>query len=600
MAERIGTQCRNVLYFQNAPAKNAVHVERIENKEVDLHLVKLTDYFDDGTMERKIKLVKDFNKTFWVCNPRNRNHKQKKERFLISDCEEIRTPRKNMLNEALRSLGIKNFGQRISPADILRGPYVYGTDLSSSAELKYKYNHSELAEKTQKLADVAAFDVETNIRNRDKWEWTEIATVSIKDTVVTVVDINFLRDKFPNMTPELALSQLQHYDEIYLGEINRERNIKQEFYIVNSEIEIFQKIFERIHEIKPDFIDAWNMDYDVRRLIDACKRANVKVSDIVSDPSIPPEFRFFEYNPGKENGMSKRGIWKNLANFEKWPMVNAPSSFVFVDSMCYYYNSRKHKGKLPKYTLDFILGEEFPDEITEGMSEKEIEKRKKNSRIRKLKFDESKHLVGTVDWHVFMQTHYPFEYIIYNKFDCIALEYLDEQTMDISHSLVSACENSDYKDFESEPKRLANDMHWFNLERGYAYGTGGENNAIPLDDELIGRDDWIITLRADLLIAKGINLFDDATGLETMIFEDNADIDVTSSYPNGNSALNTSRETMTKELIRIEGVDERERRLAGLNMSGGYVNAVEICQQLFHAPSMTDMLAEYRKQKKNN
>ena len=107
-----------------------------------------------------------------------------------------------------------------------------------------------------------------------------------------------------------------------------------------------------------------------------------------------------------------------------------------------------------------------------------------------------------------------FEYVIYNKFDCIALEYLDEQTMDISHSVVSACESSDYKDFDSEPKRLADDMHWFNLERGYAYGTGGANNEIPLDSELIGRDDWIITLRADLLIAEGNNLFEDARGLK--------------------------------------------------------------------------------------
>ena len=65
--------------------------------------------------------------------------------------------------------------------------------------------------------------------------------------------------------------------------------------------------------------------------------------------------------------------------------------------MCFYYSYRKHKGKLPKYSLDYILSREFPDGIKPGMSEKEIEKRKKNSRIRKLKFEESNHLAGTPD-----------------------------------------------------------------------------------------------------------------------------------------------------------------------------------------------------------
>lgn len=599
MAEVIGTQCRNVIYLANNAAKNAVLSEKIGNRETDVHLVKITDYLDDGTVDRKIKLIKNFKKTFWVCTPKNRNHKQKKERFLISECEEIRVPRKEMLSAAMNSLGIKNFGQRISPSDILRGPYVYGTDLSSSAELKYKYNHGELASKTEKLADVAAFDVETNIRNKEKYEHIEMATLSMKDIVVTVVDINFIRGKFPNISKEKALETLYKYDEIYLGEVNKERNIKQEFYVVDSEIEVVKKIFERAHEIKPDFISAWNMGYDVRRTIEACERADVKVSDILSDPSVPPAFRFFDYNPGKESALSKKGVWKNLANFEKWPQVNVPASFTFIDSMCYYYNSRKHKGKLPKYSLDYILSIEFPDEIKPGMSEKEIARANRNSKIRKLKFDESSHLIGTVDWHIFMQSNYPFEYVIYNKFDCIALEYLDEQTMDISHSIVSACESSDYKDFDSEPKRLADDMHWFNLERGYAYGTGGANNEIPLDSELIGRDDWIITLRADLLIAEGNNLFEDARGLKTLVFRDNADIDVTSSYPNGNSALNTSRETMTKELISIDNVDERWRRQSGINMSGGFVNAVEISCQLFNAPTMVNMLEEYRRQKNN-
>ena len=140
-----------------------------------------------------------------------------------------------------------------------------------------------------------------------------MATLSMKDTVVTVVDINFIRGKFPNISKEKALETLYKYDEIYLGEVNKERNIKQEFYVVDSEIEVVKKIFERAHELKPDFISAWNMDYDVRRTIEACERADVKVSDILSDPSVPPAFRFFDYNPGKESALSKKRRMEKLS-----------------------------------------------------------------------------------------------------------------------------------------------------------------------------------------------------------------------------------------------------------------------------------------------
>lgn len=575
---------------------NAIYCKPPRDLDFDLHLMKIVNIYEDGTEEKQIKLVKDFKKTFWVCNQKNRQHKQKKERFKIEDCETIKSTRMNLINAASQALGRKQFG-RIDPQEVLRGPYTYGTDLSSSAELKYLYNQSDKAKDCKRFADVAVFDVETNIRDKNRWEFVEMATLSFKDRVFTIVDQYFFLEKYPNMTKEEMLEKLYQYDKTYLNEVNLERKINQEFCIADNEAEVLIKVFEKAHEWSPEFIIAWNMDYDITRSLKALKRAEIDPRDLFSDPRIPEPFRFFDYWPGKESSISKKGVWKNLASYEKWPEVKAPASFVFIDAMCFYYSNRKHKGKLPSYSLDYILSVEFPDNIEEDMSEKEILRRQKNSRIRKLKFEESKDLAGTVNWHIFMQSKYPFEYVIYNKFDCVSMEYMDEQTMDICSSLPGACEYSDYRDFESEPKRVANELHWFNLERGYAYGTGGKNNVLDFDEELIGRDDWIITLRADLFIAEGSSHFIDAEDITISVYRDNGDIDVTSSYPNGNSALNTSRETMTKELISIEGVDERERRECGINMSGGFVNSVEITQALFGAHSMIEMLTKYREQK---
>ena len=63
--------------------------------------------------------------------------------------------------------------------------------------------------------------------------------------------------------------------------------------------------------------------------------------------------------------------------------------------------------------------------------------------------------------------------------------------------------------------------------------------------------------------------------------------------------MNTSVETMTKELISIEEVDEIDRRQAGINFSGGFINSVENACKLFHASSMADVLKAYRTQRQN-
>lgn len=575
----VGTKCRHVTYLP---------IPKGSDYDYDLHVAKIDNYYSDGTRQPVVKIVKDFKKRFWVSNMRNRQYTQKKERMHLDDCEEILAPRHQMLNAACRALNIKpQFVQR--PDQVLRGLYCFGTDLSSTAEYKYRYNQQSLAKECMEFASVAAFDVETNIVNPDKWEWIESASLTIKDQTFTVVVRDFITRKFPKMTDEQIIERLHKLDDLYLGDVNKERNIKSTFYVADDEMDLLKYIFGKAHEIKPDIIDAWNMDYDVSRIIEACGRAEYSVADLLSDPDVPVDFRVFKYDPGRESMETKKGVHKNFANFEKWPQVTCASSFAFMDSMCYYYASRKHKGKLPSYRMDAILEREFPDDYN-GTDEKKLAKAKRNSRIRKLKFAESSHLTGTTDWHKFMQVNFPFEYVIYNKFDCVALEYLDEQTLDLCASLGSACEFSDYTDFASEPKRLANEMHWFNLDLGYAYGTGGQSNVIDLDHELIGQDGWIITLRSDLLVAKGKNYYPDAPHLNTTIFEDNADIDVKSAYPYANKVLNTSRETLTKELISIEGVDEQARRECGINMSGGFVNASEISKRLFQAPDSFELL----------
>jgi hypothetical protein len=52
------------------------------------------------------------------------------------------------------------------------------------------------------------------------------------------------------------------------------------------------------------------------------------------------------------------------------------------------------------------------------------------------------------------------------------------------------------------------------------------------------------------------------------------------------------------ELSRVRGVPEDIQRRAGINLTGGNTNAMEICNQIFNYPSPQIMLAGYLESKK--
>lgn len=72
-------------------------------------------------------------------------------------------------------------------------------------------------------------------------------------------------------------------------------------------------------------------------------------------------------------------------------------------------------------------------------------------------------------------------------------------------------------------------------------------------------------------------------------------LDVEGSYPNGECVFNISKETTKRELIKIKGIDERTKRMSSINLSSGYVNAVEIACSLYKLPTFDQLLQEFEK-----
>lgn len=87
---------------------------------------------------------------------------------------------------------------------------------------------------------------------------------------------------------------------------------------------------------------------------------------------------------------------------------------------------------------------------------------------------------------------------------------------------------------------------------------------------------------------NGLQCIEEYPTLRTNARVQVADLDVSASYPNAGVCFNTAKRTTWRELCHIDGVSELKRRRAGINLSGGVTNAVEVAVDLFNVPELNE------------
>lgn len=100
-------------------------------------------------------------------------------------------------------------------------------------------------------------------------------------------------------------------------------------------------------------------------------------------------------------------------------------------------------------------------------------------------------------------------------------------------------------------------------------------------------------LPSHLVADNGLCIIEENPQLRTNCRIHVGDLDVSASYPEGEAAFNISKETTSKEIVELEGVDEHTRRMATINLSAGFVNAVEIAVNLYTLPSLDTWLEAF-------
>jgi hypothetical protein len=529
----------------------------------DLHVVKELIHYKDGTKKPNLRLWKDFKRPFYVTKQQYRNHKDKKEWEDLDKVNVFESTQTDLIWNAAGALGNRRF--RGTLKQLAMSPYLYGADILSTAVLKRTYQDKFPGLNTPFSS--ATFDIETDVNFGTGA--VLCAATAHKNVVHTAIAKSFV-EGYANV-----VEQLQKLLKQYLGDIVEKRGLVWNIDIVDDEVMAIRSCFNQIHKWEPDFLSIWNMNFDIKRVEERLKANNVDPAEVFSDPRVPKPYQFFKYKEGPSKKVTASGKESPIKPAARWHTLFTPASFYVIDAMCAYRHIRNQKAEEQSYSLDAILNKE----IKRG----------------KLTFPNITTVTeGTLEWHQEMQAKHPLEYIVYNLFDCVGMQELDEKINDLSLTLPMFSGCSDFQNFKSQPRRMADDLHYFCLQNNKVIATTADELKVDFDKLTPDTDGWIVTLPAELVMDNGLRVIKDAPAIVTNFRAHVGDLDVSASYPNGEEVMNISKETTHRELCSIEGIPDKIRRMQGINLSGGATNAVEICTMLFGLPEADTLLHAFK------
>lgn len=563
-------------YFECVHASYTKANDRSPNDAV---IVKELVHCKDGRVIPHLRVIKNYQRDFYITLDRYRTHKDKRPWAPLNTVRKFTCAQHELHNKVVRALG--NPGLKGSLRQIARNPYLYGVDISTPVLVKRGYR--DRWPKTPTPASVAVYDIETNV-NSDEQEII-LASITMKEKARQNILRSWIEDSAipaEDKKPERFMQLVREKTEELLGkgglDILSKRGIDPfdpksfEINILDLPAHLVKESFAAAHEWQPDYVTIFNMAFDIPKSEKALTDSGYDPSDVFCDPRVPRQFRNFKWCQGPAHRVKKddgNDTVVPIHPVDQWHYCETQASFVISDSMLLYKRIRIASPNDPEYNLDYLL--------------------RKHKLAPKLKFTEADGLVKK-EWHSFMQKYYPVEYCVYNLYDDIGVEMLDEATKDISMCLGALLKCSEYKSYDSQPKMIADDLHFFGLKNGLIIGSTSDQMLTEVDNFSPRLGNWIVTLPAFMGPDPDDDIVSDMKGHTPLIYTHVSDIDVVSTYPKLQDMLNIDKDTTVTELSSVEGFQEDQWRWAGIDLTGGYVNHTMIGQQLFGMPTMRQML----------
>ena len=520
----------------------------------------------DGTEEitPEYKMHRNVKRDFWITKKINRNHEFKLEYEHLSKLDHYTSTQRDLARQVSYKLS-KPYDPKKGLMEIFRSQYVYGCDIDINTVLKLKYK-KEFPRETPSSLTYAVQDTEFDMNDN---LGMIIFSMSFKDKAYQVI----LKDWVNR--GETAKEYLD-FINAELPEI-KTRNIKLEVDFVNNMAEGIVKMYQKANEWMPDTIGFWNINYDMTVILDVLREHNIDPKDVFSHPSVPPEYRTFNYSRGPMVKRKDDGTSRPLAASEQWHTVYCTAPFYFIDPMSLHRALNKMKAE-PSYSLDYLtnkrLGQgkyKFEHELLKGVP------------------------AGTGQWHKVMQKHFKKQYCAYGLIDCIRVEQFDEEVEDVTVKFPLLIGDSQFKDFSSNPKQLCDDFHSFCLEHGCVISTTSDKMKHDFDGKVVGKDLWINIVSATHLEDIGIPLVDDPLFRSSRLTIMNFDLDLISAYPRIGILLGLSRRNTVYEICQIQGLDSFKHRYACVNLTGGDANCFLTSKDFYNLDGLHELHHKFAK-----
>jgi hypothetical protein len=545
--------------------KFATHLYKTYDRP-DTHVIKEVLHYSDGTTEPNLRIVKDFKRPFYILNEHNRRYKDKREVEDLAKCTMYTSTQSDLAKSIASRLG-GSFVGNVDYRRVSSSPYVYGSDISSTAILKYAYM-KKYEGYTSKYT-LATYDFETDVTG--DYHSPTIASIAMEGKMLTIVRRDVVEKFLSRVDPlqDMADKLTNLYDK-YIPECKTKNNLKVEYRIVEDELDVVTTLLETAHKWKPDFLAAWNANYDITVMIDTIIRHGFDPKDYFSDPDLPIELRHFKYKKGPTIKKKADGSSSPIGFEEQWHNVITPASFFMIDAAAAHRYVRVGQHSVAGgYSLNNILTATKIDG--------------------KLKFKDFT-LAQSIDWHKYMSKNKPLEYITYNQWDVLSMLELDMKTLDLSNVLPLLSMWSDFTIFNSGPKKIVDALHYFYLDHGKVIGVFDATSG-PIKHLGLGK--WVVTLPAYRIMDNGLKIETNGKVLSTKIRFSVADADCVSSYPNCTLAGNVSKATTTKEILAIEGIEKEDFKTNNINLVLGKVNSIEYMTNMHNFETTREMISKH-------
>lgn len=568
--------------------KHATYSKHRGGELSDMLTVKEWVTLDDGQRLPTLKTIQDYERPYWVTKPHLRNHPDKIQFEDLKSVDRYKSTQIALRRDVCFRLGRGDPSKGIRT--IARSPYVYGLDPGPEVFLKQQY----LARFPEAVRPnhVKVIDAETDVR--ESWMkpilWSEVDHKEI----VVYVNKKWAHD-FSHYADDLREEYYSVLDQ-WLDQIRKKlTNKKDGKYpaflddIVKIPLRIVElpdhdditmAMVQNLHNTQPDIVTGWNVYFDACRMTESLQRGGYDPADVLSDPRVPYEYKSVFLKEGSDKQRTASGRERNLDPQERWNVMLHSASWRMLDAMQCYWQLRKAKGKESGgYGLDAILTRHLG--------------------VGKLKYatEDTNVPGGTIHWHMDMQDKYKVRYGCYNIFDSLGVWIMDTKNQDLASQISSLSGACDYSRFHSQPTVNSIDMLFSVLKRDKKIiCSTSDQMSDELDTHLLGLEDWIVTFPSHIVEDSGLNLYENLPDTRSLIHMFASDADVETTYPTAEIIQNISKETTMAEPCRIEGVGREAQRFAGINLTAGLVNSVEIVESVCKAPKLDDWVELAKKE----